>query len=176
MYRAFRSEQQRLISQAKSNKRLSIEGAKQATPSTTTQTPKKPALAVSPPVDQSPTPRAQHPQPNNTYVTEHVDVTEEVNRRMQESRLRRLMETPSTAQKRKRDALEEPGSASSAGNEGDDASRSGYSGSEYDGTPTKRLKSSGSFEQTLKRKENGNAGSVEEQRFPDRENIKRRRV
>ena len=86
------------------------------------------------------------------------------------------METPSTAQKRKRNALEEPRSESAAEVEGDDGSRNGYSGSEYDGTPTKRLKSSGTFEQMLKRKENGNAESAEAQRFPDRENIKRRRL
>jgi hypothetical protein len=85
------------------------------------------------------------------------------------------METPSTAQKRKRDALE-PRSESAADTEGEeDGSRSGYSGSEYDGTPTKRLKSSGNFEQMLKRKENGVESGAGE-RFPDRVDIKRRRV
>jgi hypothetical protein len=109
-------------------------------------------------------------------VVEHIDVTEEVNRRLQESRLRRLMETPSTSQKRKRDAFEEPRSGSAADTDGDDGySRNGYSGSEYDGTPTKRLKSSGTFEQMLKRKENVGADTGNE-RLPDRAEFKRRRV
>jgi hypothetical protein len=108
-------------------------------------------------------------------VVEHVDVTEEVNRRLQESRLRRLMETPSTSQKRKRDALEEPRSGSAADTDIEDrSSRNGYSGSEYDGTPTKRLKSSGTFEQVGKRKENGNV--VGGERVEDRAKFKRRRV
>lgn len=87
------------------------------------------------------------------------------------------METPSTAQKRKRDALEEPRSEGAAESEGDgDWSHNGYSGSEYDGTPTKRLKSSGTFEQMLKRKENGEGETGPDARFPDRADIKRRRV
>lgn len=110
-------------------------------------------------------------------MVEHIDVTAEVNRRLQESRLRRLMETPSTSQKRKRDALEDMRSESAAESEGDgDWSRNGYSGSECDGTPTKRLKSSGTFEQMLKRKENGEVDTGPEARFPDREDFKRRRV
>jgi hypothetical protein len=157
-----------------SNKRLSIEGAKESTPTTHTPTPQN--QAVSPPVDQSPTPRAKAPPPANGYVVEHIDVTAEVNRRLQESRLRRLMETPSTAQKRKRDAFTESSPGSVADTEGDDAySRNEYSGNEYDRTPTKRLKSSGAFEQTLKRKENDTGG---EGRVPDRAraNYKRRRA
>ncbi|KAH8724062.1 hypothetical protein GQ44DRAFT_773320 [Phaeosphaeriaceae sp. PMI808] len=155
------------------NKRLSIEGAKPKKPSTPTpQTIDPPNQAVSPPVDQSPTPRAKHTPLQNSYAGGHVDVTEEVNRRLQESRLRRLMETPSTAHKRKRDALGE----SPADGEGDTwSSRSGYSGSEYDGTPTKRLKSSGAFEQLLKRKEDGSVQEGADQRFPDRTDTKRRR-
>jgi hypothetical protein len=124
----------------------------------------------------SPTPRARAAQPDNGYVTEHIDVTEEVNKRMQESRLRRLMETPSTAQKRKRNALEENRSES-AGDAGfDDASRNGFNSSERDGTPTKRLKSSGTFEQVLKRKEDGDPAGAGEERFPDRTGFKRRRI
>lgn len=155
------------------NKRLSIEGAKPVTPTSTTTRPSNlPNQAVSPPVDQSPTPRAKPTLPDNGYVVERVDVTAEVNRRLQESRLRRLMETPSTAQKRKRNALEE----SPAGIDADEGSiRSGYSESEYDGTPTKRLKSSGTFEQMLKRKENEGA-DVGGERFPDRADFKRRRI
>ncbi|KAF2028622.1 hypothetical protein EK21DRAFT_113638 [Setomelanomma holmii] len=158
----------------KTKNRLSIEGAKTFTPST--QTPKSQTQAVSPPVDQSPTPRAKTATTESSYVVEHIDVTEEVSRRLQESRLRRLMETPSTAQKRKRDALEEIRSESAADTAGEEGSRNGYSGSEYDGTPTKRLKSSGTFEHALKRKENGHVEGGREERFPDRVDVKRRRV
>jgi hypothetical protein len=124
----------------------------------------------------SSTPRAKAPQPDNGYVTEHVDVTEEVNRRMQESRLRRLMETPSTAQKRKRNAWEESRSETVGDAEFDDASRNGYSRIERDGTPTKRLKSSGTFEQVLKRKEDEDTEGAGEERFPARTDFKRRRI
>lgn len=62
------------------------------------------------------------------------------------------METPSTAQKRKRDALQEPASKSATETEEE---ATGYGGGEQDGTPTKRLKSTGTFEQVHKRKENG---------------------
>jgi len=85
------------------------------------------------------------------------------------------METPSTAQKRKRNALDENHTDGAPDTEADDASRNGYSGSEYDGTPTKRLKSSGTFEQMLKRKEDGVPGAGEE-RFPDRTDFKRRKI
>jgi hypothetical protein len=156
------------------NKRLSIEGAKRSTP--TTQTPKPTHQAISPATGQSPTPRAKPALPDNGYVTEHIDVTEEVNRRLQESRLRRLMETPSTSQKRKRETFDELRSESAAETDAEDGySRNGYSGSEYDGTPTKRLKSSGTFDQMLKRKENGGADKGGE-RQPVRADFKRRRV
>ncbi|KAL5119848.1 hypothetical protein ACEQ8H_002209 [Pleosporales sp. CAS-2024a] len=152
-----------------SNKRLSIEGAKAATPSTSV---KPSSQAVSPPVDQSPTPRARPALPENEYVVQRVDVTEEVNRRLQESRLRRLMETPSTARKRKRDVFDEPRSGSAVDTDADDGySRNGYSGSEYDGTPTKRLKSSGTFEQLGKRKEDRSADAT-----PEQVRFKRRRA
>jgi hypothetical protein len=86
------------------------------------------------------------------------------------------METPSTSQKRKRDAFEDPRSEGTVDMEGDDAqSRNGYSGSEYEGTPTKRLKSSGTFEQMLKRKENGSTDRGSE-RLPARAHYKRHRV
>jgi hypothetical protein len=140
------------------NKRLSIEGARPSTttPTTTTKPSDPPNNAVSPPLNQTPTPRARPSQPYNDYAGEHVDVTEEVNRRLQESRLRRLMETPGTAQKRKRDAFQDPASESATEAEDDG---SGYGGGEQNGTPTKRLKSTGTFEQVHKRKENGNPPS-----------------
>jgi hypothetical protein len=154
------------------NKRLSIEGAKRST--STIQTPKPTHQAISPAAVQSPTPRAKPAQSDSGHVTEHIDVTEEVNRRLQESRLRRLMETPSTSQKRKRDTFDEPRSESAAQTDTEDGySRNGYS--EYDGTPTKRLKSSGTFDQMLKRKENGSADRGGE-RQPARVDFKRRRV
>lgn len=83
------------------------------------------------------------------------------------------METPSTAQKRKYNAYEEPRSESTADTE-DDGSRGGYSGSEFERTPTKRLKSSGAFEQVGKRKENGSERP--EERLSDRTDFKRRRL
>jgi hypothetical protein len=86
------------------------------------------------------------------------------------------METPSTSQKRKRDALDDARSESATETEDDTPSRAGYIGIELEGTPTKRIKSSGTFEQTLKRKENGHDIGADDQRFPDREDFKRRRV
>ncbi|KAF2851809.1 hypothetical protein T440DRAFT_394297 [Plenodomus tracheiphilus IPT5] len=159
-----------------SNKRLSIEGAKgtRLTPnmqSSTTQ-----HSAISPPVDQSPTPKGKPPQVEDTYVVQHIDVTEEVNRRLRESRLRRLMETPSTAQKRKYNAFEEARSEGAAETDDEAISRGGCSGSEYERTPTKRLKSNGTFEQTGKRKDNGHT-EVEASMQPEtRSSFKRRRL
>lgn len=77
--------------------------------------------------------------------------------------MRRLLETPSTAHKRKRNGFEEPRSENSAETADDLDLHSGYSGNGYDGTPTKRLKSTGTFEQALKRKETGDAQRVEEE-------------
>jgi len=78
------------------------------------------------------------------------------------------METPSTAQKRKRDAFDEPRSGSTVDGDGRN-----YSGSEYDGTPTKRLKCSGAFEQVGKRKEEGVDGG---EKAEERAKFKRRRI
>lgn len=89
--------------------------------------------------------------------------------------MRRLMETPSTSQKRKYDAYEEPRSGSTVDTEDEIGQRDGWSGSEYERTPTKRLKSSGTFDQTGKRKEN--IGEAELRgKLEGRTNIKRRRV
>lgn len=85
------------------------------------------------------------------------------------------METPSTAHKRKYNAYEEPRSGSAAETE-DDGSRGGHSGSEYERTPTKRLKSSGIFEHSGKRKENGSNWEVDEERPEDRADFKRRKL
>jgi hypothetical protein len=84
------------------------------------------------------------------------------------------MQTPSTAQKRKFDTYEEePRSEGPAGTD-EEASRGGYSGSEYERTPTKRLRSSGTFEHLGKRKEDGPT-SGHDQRFEDRIDVKRRK-
>jgi hypothetical protein len=84
------------------------------------------------------------------------------------------MQTPATAQKRKYIAYEEePRSEGPAGTD-EEGSKGGYSGSEYERTPTKRLKSSGAFEQLGKRKENGNDARIEES-ADDRANFKRRK-
>lgn len=82
-----------------------------------------------------------------------MDVTEEVNRRLQESRLRRLMETPGTAQKRKRD--EDEDTRMESGTEAEAGSRKGQDGNNDDPTPTKRLRTSGAFERTSKRELDG---------------------
>ncbi|KAH7386004.1 hypothetical protein BKA66DRAFT_461301 [Pyrenochaeta sp. MPI-SDFR-AT-0127] len=158
-----------------SSKRLSLESAKPAATTPKAQTTSSQTQAVSPPVGQSPTPRAKHAQVEDTYVVQHIDVTEEVNRRLRESRLRRLMETPSTAHKRKYHAYDEPRSESAVETE-DDGSRGGHSGCELERTPTKRLKSSGTFEQTGKRKEDGNVREAEEEWLGDRGDFKRRKL
>ncbi|KAA8621583.1 hypothetical protein PtrV1_06084 [Pyrenophora tritici-repentis] len=155
-----------------SHKRLSIEGAKATAPTPKAQNPTPNLQAISPAVDQSPAPRAKG-APENAYVVPHVDVTEEVNRRLQMSRLRRLMETPSTAQKRKFDTYEEePRSEGAAG--ADEGLGGAHSGSERDRTPTKRLKSSGTFEHAGKRKESSEVRRHSD-RFEDRTDVKRRR-
>lgn len=161
------------------NKRLSIESAKPAPAVAQTPNPSKPTgTAVSPSVDQSPTPRGNNVHEEALYVVEHIDVSEEVRRRLNESRLRRLMDTPSTSHKRKRDAFDDMRSESATETDDDGGSRAGYSGSELEGTPTKRIKSIGSFSQVGKRKENGvtNGTGLDTERFPDREDIKRRKV
>lgn len=158
-----------------SNKRLSIEGAKTVRSAAGAQPPTVKSSAISPLVEQSPTPKGKPTRVEDAYIVQHIDVTEEVNRRLRESRLRRLMETPSTAQKRKYNAYDESRLESATETEDELGSRGGHSGNEYERTPTKRLKCSGTFEQTGKRKENGYAIGSHEQ--PEGRSIfKRRRV
>jgi hypothetical protein len=87
------------------------------------------------------------------------------------------MQTPSTAQKRKFDSYEEePRSEGPVGTD-EEVSRGGYSASEHERTPTKRLRSSGNFEGLGKRKEDGAVGG-QDQPFEDREDrsdVKRRK-
>ncbi|UPX17448.1 uncharacterized protein EKO05_0007801 [Ascochyta rabiei] len=137
------------------NKRLSIEGAK--APGLQEPSVKKVRLSLPGseetteirPTDNDLTSQANPAQTGSTYVVEHIDVTEEVNRRLQESRLRRLMETPSTAQKRKRGDDEDTRMAS--GTEAEPEPTSGYDGNNDDSTPTKRVRTSGAFERATKR-------------------------
>ncbi|KAL7778024.1 hypothetical protein CFE70_004698 [Pyrenophora teres f. teres 0-1] len=153
-----------------SHKRLSIEGAKATVPTPKPRDPTPNPQAISPAVDQSPAPRAKAAA-EGTYVVPHVDVTEEVNRRLQMSRLRRLMETPSTAQKRKFDTYEEePRSEGAPGT--DEGLGGAHNGSERDRTPTKRLKSSGTLEDMSKRKESSDFRRHSD-RFEDRTDVKR---
>ncbi|XP_014562421.1 hypothetical protein COCVIDRAFT_84305 [Bipolaris victoriae FI3] len=157
-----------------SNKRLSLEGAKYASPTPNAQSHASNSHAISPLPGQSPTPRAKTAQAEGTHLVQHVDVTEEVNRRLQESRLRRLMQTPSTAQKRKYDEYEDaPSSGGPAGTE-EEGVKNQQSGGEYEKTPTKRLRSSGVFEHAGDRKDDGPV-RYDTERFDDRTDVKRRK-
>ncbi|KAJ4305619.1 hypothetical protein N0V90_001150 [Kalmusia sp. IMI 367209] len=151
-----------------SNKRLSLEGAKRpVTEHDSAQTP--PPKTRNPPPSSRPQPQPQT-QSKDEYKVQHIDVTEEVNRRLRESRLRRLMDSPSTSQKRKYDALE--GVESGGDTEGDQEDV--WQGR----SPMKKIRASGSFEPiaaVMKRKENGaspnNGGEGQE----DRNSFKRRK-
>jgi hypothetical protein len=115
------------------------------------------------------------PEVESAYVVQHIDVTEEVNRRLRDSRLRRLMETPSTSQKRKFDSFEDTKEESGTGPEEDQ--RNPSSAGDTERTPTKRLRFSGTFEQTTgKRKGDHQAQGEERGWFEDRTNVKRRRM
>lgn len=141
------------------NKRLSIEGVKRPDPpESSTSSTKKVRLSIPGseetsevrPADEELARRVSSAQAESTYVIQHIDVTEEVNRRLQESRLRRLMETPSTAQKRKRDDDED--TRMESGTDTEVAPRNGHDGNDDDPTPTKRARTSGTFEQAGKRR------------------------
>ncbi|KAF2643984.1 hypothetical protein P280DRAFT_392327, partial [Massarina eburnea CBS 473.64] len=101
------------MTKKKSNKRqrLSLEDGNLSPPqnehhkrnSLTSQHPptSPPNIPTSPPTANQALP------PQDSYVGQHMDVSDEVNRRLQENRLRRLMATPSTSQKRKYDVFED---------------------------------------------------------------------
>lgn len=120
-----------------------------------TPTPSSPA--------QPPTPTPKRTRLELGYVPQHVDVTEEVNRRLQESRLRRLMDTPSTSQKRKYHAIEPPQADNRVGRE--DAPFEGESLLDKGRSPKKLRASSGfkGFEERLKRKDGAGEERVEQQ-------------
>lgn len=106
------------------------------------------------------------------YEGQHVDVSEEVNRRLHESRLRRLMNSPSTAQKRKYDAFEDTRMGSGGDTEDDREELL-----DRDRSPTKRLRASGTFESVLlKRKESGLSRADSDERNGEKANFKRRKM
>jgi hypothetical protein len=149
------------------NKRLSLEGLKaqsinlssmQAHSSSTpreTPTPSSPA--------QPPTPTPKRTRLESDYVVQHIDVTEEVNRRLQESRLRRLMDTPSTSQKRKYHVFEPPRADNGMGDRY--AQTEGETLLDRERSPKKLRASAGfeGFEDRLKRKDGAGEEKVEEQ-------------
>lgn len=148
-----------------SSKRLSLEGTKPPRCSSSPIT--APAQCSRPPpsTEKPTSPLPQSPQVHQEYTGQHIDVTEEVNRRLRESRLRRLMESPSTSQKRKYDAIEDVG-----------MEIGGATQEDLQRTPTKRLKAVGSFEPTMKVKHNGRVRDDLGQASNDRMDIKRRRL
>jgi hypothetical protein len=86
-----------------------------------------------------------------------------------------LMETPSTSQKRKFDSFEDTKEESGADTE--ENHRNTSSAGDAERTPTKRLRFSGSFEQTAgKRKGDHQVQGDERGRLEDRKNVKRRRM
>jgi|SRR5690242_3431137 len=137
------------------SKRLSIEATKAADPPYPStkkirlSIPGAEATTEVHPTDEELAQRPSSAQSESTYVVQHIDVTEEVNKRLQESRLRRLMETPSTAQKRKRDDNEDTPMGSSTDTEM--TPRTGHNGGNDDAVPTKRMRMSGDLAQAGKR-------------------------
>lgn len=91
-----------------------------------------------------------------------------------ESRLRRLMQTPSTAQKRKYDEYEDVPRSEGSTTADEERLRGQYSGGEFEKTPTKRLRSSGTFEHTGQRQDDGPV-RYDTERFEDRTDVKRRK-
>lgn len=105
---------------------------------------------------------------------QYVDVTEEVNRRLRESRLRQLMDSPSTAQKRKFDAYGDGRGDDGGGEETEGILGEGRS-------PVKRLRSVGQFEGVVTAKEGlkrtgENEGGEGDGREDGREDVKRRKI
>jgi hypothetical protein len=140
-----------------SNKRarLSLEGANRPTPSSTPlpSSPQMPSSATAPRRQPQPQQHQHQPtSPHEEYEVQRIDVTEEVNRRLREARLRRLGNSPSTSQKRKFDAYESMESWGET--EGSTEREDMYMGR----SPMKRVRASGTFEPiagVMKRKEEG---------------------
>lgn len=150
-----------------SNKRLSIENAKRGFSASENDTANVLSNAQyntpsSPPAQDntlSHSQRARQPSTDD-YAPQHIDVSEEVHRRLNESRLRRLMNTPSTSQKRKYDVFEH----GRPGVEAEEEEGEEVGGAER--SPFKRIRASGSFggmmgasiDAVLKRKDGDGSG------------------
>lgn len=115
------------------------------TPPTSKPQPKSqdPASNPNPQYPHLPTqsPPAEDPSP---YQVEYVDVTAEVERRLHESRLRSLMDTPATSQKRKFEALEDNNRGGEE--EGEDSREAIFE----ERSPVKKQKTFGQLEGVLK--------------------------
>ncbi|KAF1951260.1 hypothetical protein CC80DRAFT_481601 [Byssothecium circinans] len=163
-------ESEGLGSKKTSNKhRLSIEGVKPSSSNTNGGARRKEAISAqnpptSPPVPTSPPTHSALPpqsaQSQNTYMVEHIDVSEEVNRRLRQNRLRRLMDSPSTSQKRKYDIFEDTVMSSGPETEDDredvlERGRSGAKKVRVSGTFGGRV---GTIEGVLKRKDDEGSG------------------
>ncbi|OAG09446.1 uncharacterized protein CC84DRAFT_1067352, partial [Paraphaeosphaeria sporulosa] len=158
-----------------SNKRarLSLEGAKRPTPSSTPapSSPQVPKSAAPPPTQ--PQPQFQPTSPREEYEVQRVDVTEEVNRRLREARLRRLVDSPSTSQKRKFDAYE----SMETWGETDDSTEQ-QEDDAMGRSPFKRIRASGTFEpiaSVMKRKEGSIAVGFTDMEKEERVHVKRRK-
>ncbi|KAF2709940.1 hypothetical protein K504DRAFT_466389 [Pleomassaria siparia CBS 279.74] len=170
-----------------SNKRLSLEGLNLKPKSSpvsvqTTESPSRRGTSQTP-TPQPPTPKQQPPRPGDDYIVPRIDITEEVNRRLQVSRLQRLMVSPSTAQKRKYDSLVAPSSEGGTG-EGED----GEEQLEFDARERspKKLRAMADFDGTVpgsfeerfqKRKDESlKRKDGEIQKMPEQNSHKRRRI
>ncbi|KAH7132636.1 hypothetical protein B0J11DRAFT_522180 [Dendryphion nanum] len=120
------------------------------------------------------------------YQVQYIDVTEEVNRRLRESRLRQLMNSPITSQKRKFEALEGADDVELGDTPGETGVQDG-SGLDLDvfKSPTKKIRTSGAFTQVASLNGGFRAGSKSEKddgvrEGPDgrldRVSVKRRRM
>jgi hypothetical protein len=84
------------------------------------------------------------------------------------------MQTPSTAQKRKYDEYEDAPKSDGPAATDEEGSKNQLNGGDHEKTPTKRLRSSGTFEHTGNRKDDGPV-RYDTERFDDRTDVKRRK-
>ena len=138
----------------KSRNRLSLHGSEHAptpegTPRPSSPPPRVPSRVQTPngaPREQT---EERNESPQEEYPIQRIDVTEEVQRRLREARLRRLMDNPSTAHKRKFGDME---GVESTG----DGAAGEAAAHEETWTARKRVRASGTFESAgghMKRKE-----------------------
>ncbi|KAF2740169.1 hypothetical protein EJ04DRAFT_572466 [Polyplosphaeria fusca] len=136
------------IGKASSSKRLSLKGSMHSSPVAPNGT------AASSSAGPPGTKPSDRPAVDDSYEVQYMDISEMVQQRLNQSRLQRLMDSPRTAQKRKRDALQDEAAETENGEQDDTESESKSRGA----SPTKKLKACGTFEQLLKRRE-GDAGT-----------------